>query len=308
MKKTHILLIYLILLLSNYVYGITLNVVASDINWTASGPLNYSPFDTTTYRQQYFFDVEFSTDENTSMVIGVSTGTYTKYDRRAYQGLEYITYTFHIDDILATDLKDYPDFKKINEYIPCNVSKNDPSPIQKNFYIEVPTTQFTPAGIYTDTVDINIYQGTNKAIEMLLYTKTINVYITVGASMQMAINDQEFGDSTPYVMDMGSITEGQILNFSIKARSTSGFEVRAQSANQGGLKHIDSAITYKLPYTYIFNAKTEDLSIGEVQLFNKNVGTKITGLTYDGSISIPDISLAPAGEYSDTITYTIAEF
>lgn len=89
-----------------------------------------------------------------------------------------------------------------------------------------------------------------------------------------------------------------------KANSKTGYQVSISSANQGKLVH-ESVNSSSVNYALRYNGSAVDLSTGQTFTYsgagannnNRNVDISYTGVAYD---------LLIEGDYSDTVTFTIA--
>lgn len=108
-------------------------------------------------------------------------------------------------------------------------------------------------------------------------------------------------NGTP-VIDLGELTEGaRPLNTALYVHSTGGYRVSVTSANQGRLRQ--GATAWYVDYN--LKVGTQDINLQRVDTINV-VSQTARRDDYPLTVRIGDVAGKRAGEYSDTLTFTVA--
>lgn len=177
-------------------------------------------------------------------------------------------------------------------------------------YMEIPSDQFKPSGTYTDTVELQLYQGDAEGTHDLVDTATV----TVTARMARVLDLFALPEPGIRTMDLTiSVTDRLLAIVHERSNSDTGYEVRITSANlaaegsgpaQPFLAHSDGAgtLSYSLSYG---GAAATPWTNGTV-VVTDSTGTagpdwvtRNLTITYSGSPQLP------AGYYEDNLIITI---
>ena len=108
-------------------------------------------------------------------------------------------------------------------------------------------------------------------------------------------------NGTP-VIDLGELTEGpRPLNTALYVHSTGGYRVSVTSANRGRLRQ--GATAWYVDYNLKVGA--QDINLQRTDTINV-VSQTARRDDYPLTVRIGDVSGKRAGEYSDTLTFTVA--
>lgn len=132
-------------------------------------------------------------------------------------------------------------------------------------------------------------------------TGTLLLRGTVPRLLEITVNPQAIASTLPLDTTQAN-TLVAVVNE--KANSNTGYQVSVSSANQGKLVH-ESVGTSVLNYSLRYNGNAVNLATGQTFTYagagannnNRNVDISYTGIAHD---------LLIEGDYSDTVTFTIA--
>ncbi|MFH1429491.1 MAG: spore coat protein U domain-containing protein [Candidatus Margulisiibacteriota bacterium] len=310
--KTKILLLigYLSLLLVLPAYSATFNLTVDDVTWTASGPLGYDPYDNSEYTQAVNIELDFEVDEDTDYIVTFTKGSSTTYTRTAHSGINEIEYNLLADpNKTSKELRDFPDVKKNTDVLYGTVSVADISPLILTYYAFVPRRQDVLPGDYTDTFTIKVYSGTVKNPGSLHGSAGVNITIPAQDLLQLALGPNDFGEAGGVTMNFGDVAGGEVQALDVKVRSNRGYRLFAQSVNNQTLVHVDPGISSWFNFFYSLDNITYDLTGGgSVEIASSGSKTNQNGDKYTSAVSIGDVTMAVAGDYSDTIIYTVSDY
>src|SRR5690606_27438395 len=121
-----------------------------------------------------------------------SKGSANSYQRRAYSGSNSLPYNLYRDINRANILKDYGD-AGASEFI-TGYAPNKFTPYTSTWYVGVPSLyeNFTgaPAGVYTDTLPVNIYQVRNNGDIEFQTARWITLSFTIPRYVELSIVPQ----------------------------------------------------------------------------------------------------------------------
>ncbi|MFC1478805.1 spore coat protein U domain-containing protein [Candidatus Margulisiibacteriota bacterium] len=288
----------------------TFNLTVTDAAWTASGPLGYDPYDSNEYTQAVNIDLDFEVDEDTDYVVTFTKGSSTTYTRTAHSGINEIEYSLLADPNKTNKpLKDYPDIKKTTDVLFGTVGVTDTTPLTLTYYAFVPRRQEVEPGDYTDTFTIKVYDGTAKRPGALHDSEDVNITIPAQDLLQLALGTNEFGEAGGVTVNFGNVVGGEVKNLKVKVRSNRGYRLYAQSINNQALAHIDPGVSSIFNYFYTLDNIAYDLSGGgSIEIAGSSTKTSKNGDRYNSAVTIGDVTMAVAGDYSDTIIYTVSDY
>jgi len=108
-------------------------------------------------------------------------------------------------------------------------------------------------------------------------------------------------------LDFGILVEGANLGCDIVVRSNALFDLSVQSAGKGAMKHSIEAEKDTVPFTFSFEGSPIVLTGNQAVDVVTGAGpTTTTGLRYAVDVTIEPFGMATEGDYSDSITITVA--
>lgn len=184
---------------------------------------------------------------------------------------------------------------------------------QQTFLVDarVLATAFDEAGVYDDTITIQIYTGDPSGA----YAKygggrtRVDLEVTVPNISELSIvGDGGAYDpaATAYTMDFGPLATGQLQNADMLFRSNSPYTLSVASANGGVLVNtLITTSTDQIPYTLRVNGVAANLG-GNFKIDQTNAGTGPIYLRYDLQVEIGTFGVVDAGIYEDVLTFTLS--
>lgn len=217
-------------------------------------------------------------------------------------------YNLHPNFLMLGTLKDYNDANSGFEYIQGNTPDENVN-YSGNFYISVPglsSQGSLTGGTYTDNIQIRVYSRDNNGNLLLEEVQPFSINIIVPVNMAVSIVDEggsHNASSTAKVLNFGNLATNQEMGCDIMVSSSTAYQVKLSSLNNGVMKRSTSTLAYQLrvnntPYSLTSSASTP-VTVGSGAANGStparfNVKVKITGAT----------TSLPAGDYEDTITIT----
>lgn len=178
------------------------------------------------------------------------------------------------------------------------------------YYYKILGDQFVPAGTYTDTANLNVYEdGGDDSRNTLPVNITVNVQTFLGIKLSAG---SEYGSgSSSAGLFFGTVSGGETDSINLIPRANVPYKVKAFSQNSGQMKH--EAVDEYMPYTISvngdppidFSSATEanPVLIAESPTMTQNIGD-----LYELDITIGSkaaLKWLPAGDYEDNISFLI---
>lgn len=248
--------------------------------------------------------------------IGISKGQSANYTRYASSGGANLNYQVYSDAGHTKTLKDVPDIGSSNDVILSTLPAGANASQTVFYYFDIPYTAATTpvmahSGTYTDSFNINLYEGNNPLTFAGPAAATAHVNVTISVSTIIAVSLVDTGGvfqqaAVSKSVDFGNLIQGATTRFDLRLRTNSGYTVSFSSANNGKLKH--STANSFVPFTFKVNG-------GSLNLAGSS-GAPVTGLTGTGQTAMAGLGfpiqvvigsygpVALQGSYSDTITIT----
>ncbi|HDQ14683.1 MAG TPA: hypothetical protein ENN41_07710 [Sediminispirochaeta sp.] len=229
---------------------------------------------------------------------------------------EVIQYNVYDNEIAGNILKDGPDPENVLSGSFPAVTQGGPVTETKTFSIIVPPEQFPPAGTYTDTVTLSLYEGsfdnpigpTGSTVEMSLRV-VMEEIIELSLVPPGGVFDSNF--QSPQTLDFGYIYPDQTYTRSIDvlARANTPYDLSISSSNSGVMTHVDQNDPSTIPYQLSSNGTPVDLSTGDQLIAGAAGPSGWTGDRYSLIFETMDYAgaaeLPSEGDYQDTLTITI---
>lgn len=239
-----------------------------------------------------------------------STGNAGSYNRQAFNGTDSISYNIYKESALSTVLRDRNDANN-GEYIEGNLQDRN---VDYNFdffirLINLDTVFSLPPGVYTDLVQINIYNQSIFGIQVFQTTVNLNIQIVVPQFIELSLgplNMQHDPSSTQYLMDFGILSSGSELQATLNVKGNVGHGIFMSSDN-GSL--LDNGFSSTVPYQVKIGSSTY-LSLsgaGSSHLVEQSAtGTPSSSSSYPVSVKLGTVTAnQESGDYTDSITISV---
>ena len=153
-------------------------------------------------------------------------------------------------------------------------------------------------GRYTQVANLFVEQA-NGTIHA---TRPVTLVLDLAAAAAIGLKGEFSRPNGTPVIDLGELTEGvRSLNTALYVHSTGGYRVSITSANRGRLRQ--GATAWYVDYNLKVGA--QDINLQRTDTINV-VSQTARRDDYPLAVRIGDVSGKRAGEYSDTLTFTVA--
>jgi hypothetical protein len=179
-----------------------------------------------------------------------------------------------------------------------------------SFTVAVSGLYFPAAGVYTDTVVMELYAGTFENPGIRAATDSFSLTITVPQILAMSLVPEgnpfdEF--STALDLNFGILSLGAQRYADLMVRGNVPYQISIMSQNGGVLRPADPADSSTVPYAFTINGNAAALPSGVSTIVVSGAArTTLSGSRYSLSFTIGDFGMATEGDYSDILTFTIA--
>lgn len=166
--------------------------------------------------------------------------------------------------------------------------------------------QQVPYGTYSGTFTARLYQGTVPTTKGVLknskdFTYTAIVNQKVDVRLGPATGNYDSG-LTSYNIDLGEVSGGASGTFAIFLKANTPYSLKMSVASGG---YLSSATTNdKIHYTLTIDGKS--ITLGSDVIIDQETAKALYSKVLMGAISVPAGQDVEAGQYSDTINFTIS--
>ena len=242
-------------------------------------------------------------------------GYSNSYQRRAYSGLNSLTYNIYRTVNQGNILKDYGD-AGAGEFIDAQ-SPTQQTPSTITFAISIPDLDdiFTssPSGVYTDVVPLNFYSVNPGEVPKYQTTRYLTLSFRLPRYAELSIvpeNSSHNPTSTTYVMDFGNIEQNEELRADLWVKGNVGYGVMMSSMN--GSKLVSTAgPSSTVPYTIRVGSgsyTTLSPAGNAFTMAQRFFGTNTQGERYNMRVKLGSFGQLEGGDYQDIITVTIQAY
>ncbi len=264
-----------------------------------SGPdqwvLNYNPFSDTTASREFDLAIVNRGTGPCTAVVGVDLRGETFGLTQGGAG-DRLTYAL-IDERGGTDLT--PRAGESGRRVgsrPVNLTPGERALLR--FSLTVSSSELLSAGLFSQAAFITLEHPNGTP----LAEKPVTLGVRVASAAMMGLKGEFQRSGGVPTIDLGVLTQGaRSLNTTLYVLSTSGYRVTVSSANNGQLRQGRS--DWYLPYTLIVGDRSVDLSSARDR---EVVSSQARSDDYPLGINLLSVSGRRAGEYTDTITFTVA--
>lgn len=303
--KTLALIILLALgLLNTPALASQLTLQVANVQWVGGTQSDYDAFDSGEYPQVVSFKV-LLTGDPVEFFVTFSTSA-DPLQRKATLGAGYLDYQIYDSAAQRTVLKDLPSATSA-ELIQGTFATNE-SEKQLTFTIIVPPGQIKSSGLYADSIELTVYEGTlaqyverdSKIVDFQVRAAQITELSFANAGSAFNPN------ARTSALDFGTLAPEQKRDMNVRIRSNAGYRVTMESEHGGIMKHLDAAVPTTIPYQVHLGGVPVALTAGlQTPLIQTGRRTTSEGDAHNLEVTIGEISGARAGTYRDTITLTV---
>jgi spore coat protein U-like protein len=177
-----------------------------------------------------------------------------------------------------------------------------------SFVVIVPSGQFPPAGTYSDTVSLTLYQGTLGSYTQQAQ-QTFQVRITMPSVMELSLvppGAPFSASSTTSTLDFGILEIGKTQAVDVVVRSNQGYSLFMVSQYGNVLRIVDPTDTSTVPVRVSLNGNPIALSPAQAYPITASSGpTSYGGVRYSFVFTVDTLDFPTAGNYSCVITFTL---
>lgn len=254
---------------------------------------------------QYSLNILKTNQDACSGRIGISPGLADSYNRKLYNGVNYLTYNVFKGYDLSQIIKDLPDSTTSLDYITYSFEEGENIPKQIDFFLKIDNDQqpyfLKRSGLYTDSLNINFYptDSTTSYKTMIL---SPSAQVSSIFAIRVGPQNQTYSSSTSSTSLIFN-PSNQTKNASIYVLANDEYSISISSENYGKLVHSDNA-NFTIPYQAYLN--NTQISLLQPNTTSHYQVTESSGkeffLTF--SLEMDPYSLL-FGNYTDTITVSV---
>ncbi|MFQ3619716.1 MAG: spore coat protein U domain-containing protein [Spirochaetales bacterium] len=243
--------------------------------------------------------------------VTLSAGGSGSFETRRATGPGGVTLIYQIYDSATTRniLKDVSANPTYQEVISGSFPQNNSWTSQENsFVVVVPPGQFPPAGTYTDTITLTLYQGTLNSYTQRAQ-RNVQIRITMPSVMELCLVPPGVPFSTgttTSLLDFGILEEGKNRAIDVVVRSNQVYSLSVLSQYGNALRIVDPTDTSTVPLQVKLNGASLLLPAGQVYgVATSAAPTPYSGVRYAFEFRVDTLDFPTAGEYSCVITFTL---
>jgi len=171
-------------------------------------------------------------------------------------------------------------------------------------YPKLPKANRAPAGTYTGNFSLRVFFKTRflgRTLQIQIHSPyTANVNPVIDVRVGSALDTYATGD-TAYNIDLGEVSHGASAQFGIFIRANTAYTL-TMSATSGGYL-TSGTTTDKIQYTLTIDSMS--YALGSGILIDKETAKGMYSKAFIGQVSVPADQNVEAGQYSDTISFSI---
>jgi len=182
--------------------------------------------------------------------------------------------------------------------------------IEHPFSVIVPAGAIVPAGTYSGSFSVNLYGAPVGSPPVLTSTRNLPVSVVVPEYTEIAVvqvGAPYFMPTPSQTLDFGQLEEGDQESLDLIVRSNVSYSVSVSSANGSALRNVDPSEATPIPYLLEANGVSMSMPAGlAVALVNTAPWTAGGEARYRLDFRIRAFDMVSAGEYTDTLTFTVS--
>lgn len=173
--------------------------------------------------------------------------------------------------------------------------------------VEVPAGEIAPAGLYSDTVTVRLFDLSGAASQIGESSATVTAVIEARAQINLAGGSvSPPGGAFAYDrLDFDTLARGATRQAMVQVRSTAPVSIRISSDNKGVLLRSPALNGAALSYDLVLDGETLALSGGQSAIL-RSPPVQFARTSYPLEVRIVgDPDVLPAGEYEDLLTIDV---
>jgi len=171
------------------------------------------------------------------------------------------------------------------------------------YYFYSTFTNETAAGIYRDSIKINLYQGT---INNYIFKDSTIVSYTVEIEPHLELLVRTSAGTGKYaILDFGTIESGESQIIDLFVTGNADYDLTLTSENHGKLIHEFNSVESFVPYTVYHNQKLFNLHNIFNLIYRMNHNKSFDD-NYQLQITLGNFDFLLSGQYSDNIIFTVS--
>lgn len=182
--------------------------------------------------------------------------------------------------------------------------------IEHPYSIRIPAGAIVPAGTYSGSFSVNLYGGPVGSPPLLTSTRSLPVSVVVPEYTEIGVvqvGAPYFMPSPSQTLDFGQLVEGDRESLDLIVRSNVRYSVSVASAHGSALRNTNPAEPTPIPYLLEASGVSISMPAGlSVSLVNSAPWTAGGETRYRLDFTIRAFEMVAAGEYTDTLTFTIS--
>jgi hypothetical protein len=182
--------------------------------------------------------------------------------------------------------------------------------IEHAFSVIVPAGAIVPAGTYNGAFSVNLYGSPLGSPPVLTSTRNFSISVVVPEYAEIGVVQADapfFSPSSSQIVDFGQLDEGDQESLDLIVRSNVTYSVSVTSMNGSALRNTDPAEPAPIPYILDADGVSVSMPAGlAVPIISTAPWTAGGEERYRLNFSIGAFDMVSAGEYQDTLTFTVS--
>jgi hypothetical protein len=182
--------------------------------------------------------------------------------------------------------------------------------IEHPFTVIVPAGSIVPAGTYSGSFTLALYGSPVGTTPGLLENRAFPVSVVVPEYTEIGVVQVDapfFSPSGSQTVDFGQLEDGDQESLDLIVRSNVTYSVSVSSVNGSALLNVDPAEPTPIPYTLNANGASVAMLAGlAVPIISTAPWTAGGEARYRLNFSIGVFDMVAAGDYTDTLTFTVS--
>ena len=178
------------------------------------------------------------------------------------------------------------------------------------FTVAVLGGAIVPAGTYTGSFSVALYGGQAGSLPSFIESSLFNMSVNVQGYTEIVVvqADGLFNPaSTSQLVDFGQMNEGSDGSLDLIVRSNTNYSVSVLSSNGSVLLNADPSELTPVPYSLTVEGELVALAAGSVVSVVTSAPWTVTGeKRYRLYFKVLAYDMVAAGEYTDTLTFTVS--
>lgn len=178
------------------------------------------------------------------------------------------------------------------------------------FSVIFPAGAIVPAGTYTGSFSVNLHGGPQGVPPVLASTRSFPLSVVVPEFTELGLVQPGFpfhSSTRSQTLDFGQLQEGDSRSLDLIVRSNVRYSVSVSSTNGSVLRNTNPAETSPIPYRLSANGTAFSMPAGlAIPIVSQAPWTAGGEARYRLDFGIGAFGMVSAGEYSDTLIFTVA--